>query len=324
MKTKKSFNDLYYEIKSTDCSELIKSYKKDMFLKIFFTILFIIFVLIIYSFEFETIYKNLFLVASIFLFILLIKNFHLRSYSNSYKKYVISKIVEHYDESFRFTPEYSIPTSTYIDGDFEQHFDRYHSEDCIVGKFDDLYPFEMGEVKTEVKHEDYDYENHRTNRSYTTLFDGLFIKISQDKSIPCTIYVRKRVLGAKSLFVPSNRMKTKYISTASSLEEIDMDDSDFEKLYFVKTDNRLLTMQIFTSALMRYLIDFKTKYKIVPEITIKNNKLFIRFYINTTLFEPHYFKSPLAYSEVQKQYNFINSIMKICKDLLKNIQELEL
>ena len=49
MKTKKSFNDLYYEIKSTDCSELIKSYKKDMFLKIFFTILFIIFVFFVFE-----------------------------------------------------------------------------------------------------------------------------------------------------------------------------------------------------------------------------------------------------------------------------------
>lgn len=64
-----------------------------------------------------------------------------------------------------------------------------------------------------------------------------------------------------------------------------MDDSDFEKLYFVKTDNRILTMQIFTSSLLRYIVDFKTKYKIIPEITIKKKRytcvfLLIQLYLN--------------------------------------------
>ena len=122
---------------------------------------------------------------------------------------------------------------------------------------------------------------------------------------------------------PRARQKEKVIKPII-FEEIDMDDSDFEKLYFVKTDNRFLTMQIFTSSLLRYIVDFKTKYKIIPEITIKKEKIYLRFSINTTLFEPHALKSPLSYSEVQRQYIFINSIMQICKDLIKNINEIEL
>ncbi len=320
----RNFNDIYYKIKSSDCSDLLKMYKKDMLLKIFFTVLFIGFILLIYNLEIELVYKNLFLMSSIILFIILIRNFHLRSYSNLYKKYVISKIIENFDESFRFNPQYSISPSTYLDGDFEQHFDRYHSEDCILGKFNKTFPFEMGEVKTEVKYEDYDIEHHTLDRSYHTLFDGLFIKIKQDKVIPCTIYIRKKLLFSKSLFVPSNKTLNKKNIANTLFEEIDMDDSDFEKLYFVKTDNRILTMQIFTSSLLRYIVDFKTKYKIIPEITIKKEKIYLRFSINTTLFEPHPLKSPLSYSEVQRQYIFINSIMQICKDLIKNINEIEL
>lgn len=320
----KNFDDVYNQLKSSDCSELIKSYKKDIILKLLLAILFVIFVCAVYFFEIKLFYKYLFLIASIFLFVILIKSFHLRSYAKNYKKYIISKLVEYYDDSFKFSSQYSISPSTYLDGDFEQRFDQYHSEDCIKGLFENKFPFEMSEIKVELEHKDYDSQTHKTTTSYSTLFNGLFIKISHDKNLSCVTYVRKRVSFTKSLFTTNVSKVHKNDSILDPVQEISIDDSDFESLYLIETNNRILTMQIFTSEFMRYIIDFKNKYKIVPEITIKNEKIFIRFYISSTLFEPPFLKSPLTYSDVQKQYNFINSIMQICSYLLKNINGIEL
>ena len=57
---------------------------------------------------------------------------------------------------------------------------------------------------------------------------------------------------------------------------------------------------------------------------IKNNTIFIRFHMKGRIFEPPMLKSPISYTELQKEYKFVTSIMKICENMIDTIYNLEL
>ena len=241
----------------------------------------------------------------IIFFVLLIL-YHTKNYKLFYKKNIINGLIKNYDSSFRYTPNIGISSSLYKDAEFEQHFDRYTSEDSISGKFQNKFPFTIAEVKTENE-----YRDSKGRSTYTTIFNGLFICITLDKNIPSKIHIRKNSLLKNNFSLLDFK--------ANKLERVEMDSPDFEKVYDVYSDNNIITMQLFTSSHMQAILDFKEKYKIYPEFTIKNNSLFLRFESSKAFFEPKHFKKILDYDCLYKEYEFINSIMDICKLIIENI-----
>ncbi len=240
----------------------------------------------------------------IFLFLLI--QFHSKNYKLFYKKNIINDLIKSYDDSFRYLPNIGISSNLYKDAEFEQYFDRYTSEDSISGNFQNKFPFTMAEVKTENETKD-----SKGRSSYTTIFKGLFIHITLDKQIPAKIHIRKNSL-----------IKTKFSLfnfKINKLERVEMDSPDFEKVYDVYSNNNIITMQFFTSSHMQMIMDFKKKYKIYPEFTIKNNSLYLRFSSSKAIFEPKPFKKMLDYSCLNKEYEFITSIMNICNLIIENI-----
>lgn len=222
------------------------------------------------------------------------------TYKKMYKEKIIRVFVKEYSPTLEFLPNSGISKPTYYSGEFEK-FDRYFTEDLITGTLDNGYKINMGEVKTQ--RESRDKEGHVT---YTTIFHGLFSEIELENYMPAEIKIRKNTI---SLF--------------DSKDKVEMDSSEFEKIFNVYGTNKITTMQLLTADVMEMFINFKEKNKIVPELTIKNNKLYIRF-ATGSIFEATFLKNALDFDTLLKYYNVINFTLDLTEKLIRNIKEADL
>lgn len=298
-KMMKNFNDIYEEVykKCQRPLERLRIEEKNKKIRI---CVFIVIVVIFLNIYFRGCSLGIYaLLFSIMLFTILLKPG--KKYNYLFKENVIKTFVKAYSENLKYDQNKGIGSIYYREGEFE-NFDRFSSEDGIWGVLQDIYNINMAEVHTERRDVD---EKGRV--SYTTLFYGLFAQVEFDKFILGKIKLRRNSM----------------IKLSSSKTRLTMDSGEFEKIYDVYSTDKIITMQIFTADVMQMFLDFKEKNKMIPELTIKGNKLYIRF--NTgNLFEANVFKSALDYSTLQRYFNTINFTLEITEKIVKNIKETEI
>ena len=155
----------------------------------------------------------------------------------------------------------------------------------------------MSEVHTEMEHREKD--GHVT---YSTLFHGLFACIEMDAFVKDNIKIRKN--------------SVKFFDRK---ERIEMDSGEFEKIYDLYSVNKIYAMQLFTAEILQLFVDFR---KISPEITIKGNKLYIRFETGN-IFEANLFKESFDYNTLKKYFSVIRFVIELTDIIHKNIKEPE-
>lgn len=220
-------------------------------------------------------------------------------YNIAYKQLVINNFIEEYDSNLKYIYNKGISSDIYSMGEFTK-FDKYSSEDYIVGVLSNGKTLQISDVITEVRHRD--DEGHTY---YVANFCGLFAKVDLDKTINSTTRIRKNEL--------------KIFDTNNSLE---MDSGEFERIFDVYSEEKVETMQILTLDIMQHIIDFVKETKLIPEFTIKENNIYIRFKNgNINTFEADPFKNPLDYETLKKYFDIINFIETITDEISKNIEE---
>lgn len=223
-----------------------------------------------------------------------------RQYTTMFKNDIIKKFIKEYNENLEYEPNSGIDRLTYNKGEFES-YDLFHSEDLITGTLEDGCKIRMSEVKTEDETTDSE-GNTETN----TVFHGLFAEVKLQKLIYTDMKVRKNS-----------------ISIFNKKDKIEMDSSQFEKIFNVYSTDKIIAMQLLTSDVMQMLIEFKEKYKITPEFTITGNNLYIRF-ATGGVFEAQILKKALDYDTLFKYYNIINFTLGLTEKILKNIKETDI
>lgn len=225
------------------------------------------------------------------------------NYTRTFKKEIIEPFVKECDTNLNFNPNRGISSKIYREAEFE-YYDDYYSEDLIEGILDEKYAVRMAEVKTE--EESTDDDGHRTR---STVFYGIFGQVECAKNLPGVIKIRsdKGFLG--KLF----QSKTK----------IEMDSSEFEKHFDVFGNNPIIVMQILTADIMEMLIEFKEKYKIKYELTIKDGMIYIRFHTGG-VFEPKLFDKSLDYDTLKRYYDIMDFIFSVSRRVNKAIEETEI
>ena len=223
-----------------------------------------------------------------------------RNYNKLFKEKVIKTFVKEYSSSLEYLSNKGISELSYINGEFEKP-DRFFSEDLIIGTLEDGNKIAMAEVESEIESRD-----EEGNVEYTTIFYGLFAEIKLDKTILANIKIRKNTF---ELIKPKDK--------------VEMDSSEFEKIFNVYGTNQIITMQLLTSDVMQMLIDFKEQNKFTLEITIKENNMYIRFDTGE-VFEANMLKKALDYDTLLKYYNIINFTLELTEKILKNIKETEI
>lgn len=291
----KSFNEIYEKVYKESNTTLEQARNKATN-----GMLLIIFIILMVGTIFSVITKSFLLIFMALLIIALYIAFsrNRRNYTKLFKEKVIRTFVKEYSSTLEYLPSKGIGKLSYIKGEFERP-DRFFSEDLITGTLEDGNRISMSEVISEIESRDSD-----GNVEYLTIFYGLFAEIKLNKTVLANIKIRK---NSFTLIKPKDK--------------IEMDSSEFEKVFNVYGTNPIITMQLLTADVMQMLMDFKEQNRFTPEITINENNMYIRF--NTgEVFEANMLKKALDYDTLLKYYNIINFTLELTEKILKNIKEI--
>lgn len=111
-----------------------------------------------------------------------------KEYRKEFKENIIKNIINNFYDSLEYFPNKKMPERVYDEPRYNEHYNRYYSDDYLEAKIDNKYDIEMAEVKTEYEDTSRDYDGN-TNTTTTTVFHGLFAKIVIDKSIDCELKI---------------------------------------------------------------------------------------------------------------------------------------
>lgn len=225
------------------------------------------------------------------------------TYKSIFKQRIIKPIIQLVLPESEYFFNEGLAKEEYNNANWER-YDAYYSEDRVVTNINinsKSLPLTMSEVHTEDIRRD---SEGRT--SHVTLFHGLAGYMELPKDIGCYIKVINNKLN---LF-------------GKAKDNLQMDMSEFEKLFDVETDNKVKSMQILTADIMAEFLEIIEKNNFKFEFYINNNVMHIRFHTGS-VFEPAVFKESLQFEYLEKYFDIINSIKNITEHICNIIMSTE-
>lgn len=228
------------------------------------------------------------------------------SYKAVFKEKIIAPILKNINPNFEYTWYKGMDRYEYRKGQWES-FDLYDSEDQIIapisihGHEEFKAELVISEVHTQNEHTDSDGDTHRT-----TLFHGLAGYVKLPKDIGTYIKVKRDSL---KLF-------------GGSKQRIEMDMSEFEKIFDVETGDKIKTMQILTADVMADMINIIQISKVKFEFYLNHDMMYIRFHTGE-LFEPSIFGKSMQFDMLKKYCDITENVIKITEDICNKVMSVE-
>lgn len=208
---------------------------------------------------------------------------------------VLPKVLNRFNSDIIYDHYKKMDRNVYREARYES-FDRYSSDDYITGKVQNC-PYEMAEVHTERRYTDSKGRTH-----YSTIFHGMFAKITLSKSFD------------GYLSIVNNKIKL-----FNRDQYITIDNEAFEKIYDVFTDDKIKAMRLLTPDVTTKMIDIYNDTGLYFEIKIYGNNLYLRVYTSAMF--------SFAFSNVEKESRDIansiaklDSIYKITENIINEIE----
>ena len=228
---------------------------------------------------------------------------HRRIYKKTYKEQVITKFVKLVDENLRYSLYGRVGDdmkNKYLVSDFEKKaFNRFSSEDYVDGKID-------GKIYAEIAELDVDYAFKKKKRKFREdLFKGMFAVIRSEKDLSAWVKVTKNKF---KFFMSKNKLET--------------DDTLFEKIFDVYTDNRSVAHQIMQKEMREILMRFYVEYDLRFEVMFKENIIFMRFF-TPSMFEPKLFGNSMDKKLLFTYFNIIKCISEVTNQIEKESRDKE-
>lgn len=263
-----------------------------------FIIIFVIDALILYKLRFLSIFV-LAPILTIDIFIFIISLFiygekDVLQFNKDYKDKVINKLLENFVEELDYIPLKSMPRNIYDEAKYGGHYNKYHSDDYFEGKIKGQ-KIVMADLLVQEKTTTRDKDGNEETET-TTIFNGLFGKITLDKSINTNLIIKKDN-GFEFISIP----------------KLEMDSSEFEKAFDVYCDNNIIGMQLLTSDIQEDILTLYNKYKISFYISIMHNTMYVLFDTGSMFEVFSMTKSP---NEILEEYF---DIMKFIDKLVNKI-----
>ncbi len=226
---------------------------------------------------------------------------HRRIYKKTYKEQIISKFVKLVDENLRYSLYGRVGDdmkNKYLVSDFEKKaFNRFSSEDYVDGKID-------GKIYAEIAELDVDYAFKKKKRKFREdLFKGMFAVIRSEKDLSAWVKVTKNKF---KFFMSRNKLET--------------DDTLFEKIFDVYTDNRSVAHQIMQKEMREILMRFYVEYDLRFEVMFKENIIFMRFF-TPSMFEPKLFGNSMDKKLLFTYFNIIKFISEVTNQIEKESRD---
>lgn len=295
------FNEIYNNFISKDFTD-IKKCRKQVFSYmllsiIFFIITFLIFyisvmknVSIIYTFI-----SILFLLASIVLFF--------KYYMKFKKMYpdVISRFLKDIDEDLIYkSSPFLKEEMLYKEAKFDNlKIESFWGKNTIQQKGYPNNLFNMSNVKVKT-----------TNAE----FNGIFTVIYLDKKLSSYTKINTENLERNTTYTLG--------ITSQDLKYIETDNASFNKILHVYSNNKINAMEILSSDILDYLVEFYTKYNVNFQIVFNGNDVYIRFFINE-LFEPTIIGNIFNKNNFALCYIIMKFTLKLIKKISNNMTDYE-
>jgi len=113
-----------------------------------------------------------------------------REYRCKFKEIIISKLINNFYDNVEYFPKKQMIKRIYDEAEYNEYYNRYHSDDYIEAKVNNLYDIGIAEIHTVEETTRRDSKGN-THTSSTTKFHGLFAKIVIDKSIESTLKIQR-------------------------------------------------------------------------------------------------------------------------------------
>ena len=228
---------------------------------------------------------------------------HRRIYKKTYKEQVITKFIKLVDGNLRYSLYGRVGDdmkNKYLVSDFEKKaFNRFSSEDYVDGKID-------GKIYAEIAELDVDYAFKKKKRKFREdLFKGMFAVIRSEKDLSAWVKVTKNKF---KFFMSRNKLET--------------DDTLFEKIFDVYTDNRSVAHQIMQKEMREILMRFYVEYDLRFEVMFKENIIFMRFF-TPSMFEPKLFGNSMDKKLLFTYFNIIKFISEVTNQIEKESKDKE-
>lgn len=247
------------------------------------------------------------IVIEVFAFVIITLVFSKKSsiYNKVYKDKVIKELINNFYDKVEYFPTKEMPEYIYNEGNYDyfESYNIYESEDYFEALLQSKYSIQMAEVVTK-KEESKVNKDGEEETTVVTKFEGLFAKITMEKSLNTTLRIMQNGNGLWQ----NNKLK--------------MDSSEFEKYFDVQTPDKILGMRILTADIMEELVQFQNKTNVKYDIYIQNNNLYLRFCLSN-MFEPTNLKNgPIDKKDIEKYfyalnftYNLANKIITVINDI---------
>ena len=221
-----------------------------------------------------------------------------------YKNNIIKLVLKEHNSKYTYNPYGQITETMYAEAEFENknEYDIYTSEDRIDGNING-YNITMAEVnlqKIRTSKDEYTF--------YVPVFNGPVAIITIPEFVKIDLYILNKQTKSSHLF----------------LKQIEIDNSIFEEIYNVYSDDEILAMRILTPSITNKILDLYNQHNLNFEIRIKNNTFYLRFRTEN-LFAPNIKDSKkeaanaVKYLEILKGIEQIMSEIMIIAESLKNI-----
>ncbi len=226
---------------------------------------------------------------------------------DKYNEKVTKKILNNFYDNVEFYPEKEMPEYIYEQVNEYEYYNIYLSDNYFEALINNKYSIQMAEVKTEEKVKVYNSQNEVEREDIIIKFNGLFAKVSMEKSINSEI----KIMQDGKFYLEKNKLN--------------MDSSEFEKYFDVKSSNSIIGMQILTSDVMEELVDFENKTKMKYDICINNNELYLRFHSGSFEVDIEDYKNDvLDKSIIRKYFYMINFTYNLSTKLIEVINNIEI
>lgn len=219
------------------------------------------------------------------------------NYNSAYKENILEKLIKNFFDEVDYIPKKGMPAGIYDEGKYNEYYNRYYSDDYVDAKLDNKYDMKMAEVHTVYESTHTDSDGH-THTDRVTKFHGLFVKIKMDKSI-------------------KNNLIIKQDKSIRKKEKLEMDSTEFEKLFDVSSEDNIIGMQILTPDVMELLIDYRNYLKRPFDICIYQDTIYIRVHCGTMFEAKINSKTFVDKEKTEQYYNMLRFVYKLTKEVIK-------
>lgn len=237
-----------------------------------------------------------------------------KEYWSTFKNQIIKELIALINSNLNYFPELRISQREYIESDlFREPIDRYEGDDLVEGI--------LGQTKcrfSELEHlEKKENVNSRGRRRtyWVTIFKGIFFIADFNKHFHGRTYVVPdagiNLLGIGKLFENWSPNRG---------ERVELENSEFEKLFTVYSTDQVEARYILSTTLMERLVNFRRKAKTKVHVSFIHSNIYLAISQNKNLFEPNLFSSGVKFSYLKYYFNYLELVTGIVDELNLNLR----